>query len=79
MLCCHCQQVQSLNAQLRPYLLQRKKADVDLGLTPMEETLVYVEITNFQKRYAISNAFYFFSMDLNPKLLFRLGEVTDVI
>mmetsp|Transcript_46978 Transcript_46978/g.109578 ORF Transcript_46978/g.109578 Transcript_46978/m.109578 type:complete len:2415 (-) Transcript_46978:291-7535(-) len=43
-------QVQQLNAQLRPYLLQRKKVDVDLGLTPMEETLVYVEITNFQKR-----------------------------
>lgn len=34
-------QVSALNGRLRPYLLQRKKGNVDLGLTPMEETLVY--------------------------------------
>ena len=43
-------QVQGLTELLRPYLLRRVKADVDLGLAPMEETLVTVEITNFQKR-----------------------------
>ena len=43
-------QVQGLTEVLRPYLLRRTKADVDLGLTPMEETLIRVEITNFQKR-----------------------------
>jgi SNF2 family DNA or RNA helicase len=43
-------QVQSLTDCLRPYLLRRTKGDVDLGLTPMEETLISVDITNFQKR-----------------------------
>ena len=38
-----------LTALLRPYLLRRTKGDVDLGLAPMRETLISVEITNFQK------------------------------
>merc|ERR1719271_2176885 len=42
-------QVAELTEKLRPYLLRRTKQDVDLGLTPMEETLVTVEITNYQK------------------------------
>ena len=42
-------QVTNLTTSLRPYLLRRTKGDVDLGLTPMEETLVTVEITNRQK------------------------------
>ena len=32
-----------------PHLLRRTKNDVDLGILPMEETLISVEITNFQK------------------------------
>ena len=43
-------QVAGLTDLLRPYLLRRVKADVDLGLNPMEEILISVEITNFQKR-----------------------------
>merc|ERR1719506_2026133 len=43
-------QVKGLTDQLRPYLLRRTKGDVDLGLTPMEETVIRVDITNFQKR-----------------------------
>ena len=31
------------------YLPRRDKADVDLGLAPMRETLISVDITNFQK------------------------------
>ena len=42
-------QVAKLTALLRPYLLRRTKADVDLGLAPMRETLISVDITNFQK------------------------------
>ena len=38
-----------LTALLRPYLLRRTKGDVDLGLAPMRETLISVDITNFQK------------------------------
>ena len=35
---------------MRPFLLRRTKADVELNLLPMKETLIEVEITNFQKR-----------------------------
>lgn len=41
---------QRLVEQLRPHLLRRTKDDVNLGIMPMEETLIFVEITNFQKR-----------------------------
>ena len=44
------EQVSALTQKLRPYLLRRTKADVDLGVLPMEETLITVEITNFQKQ-----------------------------
>eukprot|EP00966_Prymnesium_polylepis_P123693 2860258-Prymnesium_polylepis.1 len=44
------EQAQGLVEQLRPYLLRRTKDDVDLGILPMEETLISVEITNFQKQ-----------------------------
>ena len=40
---------QGLVEKLRPFLLRRTKDDVDLGITPMEETLIHVEITNYQK------------------------------
>ena len=44
------EQVRALTDALRPHLLRRTKGDVDLGLTPMEEVLISVDITNFQKR-----------------------------
>ncbi|EOD17057.1 Chromodomain helicase DNA binding protein, partial [Emiliania huxleyi CCMP1516] len=43
------EQVRALTELLRPYLLRRTKRDVDLGLVPMEETLLHVEITAYQK------------------------------
>ena len=43
-------QVDALREALRPYLLQRKKADVEGGLAPLEEVVIWVELTAFQKR-----------------------------
>ncbi|KAJ1627604.1 hypothetical protein T492DRAFT_842225 [Pavlovales sp. CCMP2436] len=44
-----------LKAKLRPFVLQRSKAEVgqaevELGLAPMEETTLLLEVTHFQKR-----------------------------
>lgn len=41
---------QKLVDTLVPHLLRRTKDDVNLGIMPMEETLISVEITNFQKQ-----------------------------
>ena len=50
-------QVTALTEAIRPYLLRREKGDVELGLVPMEETLIFVEITAFQKRcYKVRSA-----------------------
>ena len=49
-------QVKGLTDILRPHLLRRTKGDVDLGITPMEETVISVDITNFQKRRAASES-----------------------
>tara|TARA_B100000524_G_scaffold323240_1_gene205045 strand:- start:266 stop:580 length:315 start_codon:yes stop_codon:yes gene_type:complete len=43
-------QVERLNAKIRPYLLRRQKNDVETTLVPLEETIVWVEMTRFQKR-----------------------------
>ncbi|EOD27599.1 Chromodomain helicase DNA binding protein, partial [Emiliania huxleyi CCMP1516] len=43
-------QVERLNTRIRPYLLRRQKNDVEKSLTPLEETIVWVEMTLFQKR-----------------------------
>ena len=61
-------QVHALTDRLRPYLLRRTKADVDLGLTPMDETLVTVEITNYQKTC------YRALLEQNRSLLLRGAE-----
>jgi len=44
------EEAQLLVEKLRPHLLRRTKEDVNLGIMPMEETLISVEITNFQKQ-----------------------------
>ena len=62
------EQVGRLTALLRPYLLRRTKGDVDLGLAPMRETLISVEITNFQK------ASYRALLEQNRELLLRGAE-----
>jgi len=43
------EQVNKLNKLLKPHLLRREKADVEKSLQSMQETLIYVEITNLQK------------------------------
>ena len=46
-------QVDELKAQIRPYLLRRQKGDVlkgDDSLAPLEETVVWVEMTLMQKK-----------------------------
>ena len=43
-------QVEAVQAALRPYILARKKADVETSLAPLVETIVWVELTAFQKR-----------------------------
>eukprot|EP00303_Exanthemachrysis_gayraliae_P003284 CAMPEP_0206000780 /NCGR_PEP_ID=MMETSP1464-20131121/1691_1 /ASSEMBLY_ACC=CAM_ASM_001124 /TAXON_ID=119497 /ORGANISM="Exanthemachrysis gayraliae, Strain RCC1523" /LENGTH=478 /DNA_ID=CAMNT_0053374049 /DNA_START=27 /DNA_END=1460 /DNA_ORIENTATION=+ len=43
-------QVDKLNALVRPYLLRRQKNDVEKSLAPLEETIIWVEITLFQKK-----------------------------
>ena len=62
------EQVQALSQALRPYLLRREKADVQLGLQPMEEVLIYVEITKYQKHC------YKAILEQNRSLLLRGAE-----
>ena len=42
-------QVRALSKLLRPHLLRREKADVEKSLLALQETLLFVEITNLQK------------------------------
>ena len=44
-------QVQKLQALLKPLMLRRMKEDVEKSLKPKEETIVEVELTNIQKKY----------------------------
>ena len=62
------EQVAALTASLRTYLLRRTKEDVDLGLQPMLDTLISVDITNFQKQC------YKAILEQNRTLLFKGAE-----
>lgn len=44
------EQLARLQPVLRAYQLQRKKVDVEKSLQPLEETIIWVELTAFQKR-----------------------------
>jgi chromodomain-helicase-DNA-binding protein 7 len=44
-------QVNKLQALLKPLMLRRMKEDVEKSLKPKEETIVEVELTNIQKKY----------------------------
>ncbi|XP_037903696.1 chromodomain-helicase-DNA-binding protein 7 isoform X5 [Hermetia illucens] len=44
-------EVQKLQALLKPMMLRRLKDDVEKSLAPKEETIVEVELTNIQKKY----------------------------
>ena len=43
-------QIDKLNERIRPYLLRRQKGDVEKSLAPLEETIIWVEMTRFQKK-----------------------------
>merc|ERR1712061_328470 len=45
------EQVNKLQALLKPLMLRRMKEDVEKSLKPKEETIVEVELTNIQKKY----------------------------
>ncbi|KAJ8387669.1 hypothetical protein AAFF_G00152190 [Aldrovandia affinis] len=45
------EQVQKLQAILKPMMLRRLKEDVEKNLAPKEETIIEVELTNVQKKY----------------------------
>uniref|UniRef100_UPI00398E93CE LOW QUALITY PROTEIN: chromodomain-helicase-DNA-binding protein 7-like n=1 Tax=Pristiophorus japonicus TaxID=55135 RepID=UPI00398E93CE len=45
------EQVQKLQALLKPMMLRRLKEDVEKNLAPKEETIIEVELTNIQKKY----------------------------
>uniref|UniRef100_A0A671LLM5 Chromodomain-helicase-DNA-binding protein 9-like n=1 Tax=Sinocyclocheilus anshuiensis TaxID=1608454 RepID=A0A671LLM5_9TELE len=45
------EQVQKLQAILKPMMLRRLKEDVEKKLAPKEETIIEVELTNIQKKY----------------------------
>ncbi|NXF13556.1 CHD8 protein, partial [Smithornis capensis] len=44
------EQVQKLQALLKPMMLRRLKEDVEKNLAPKQETIIEVELTNIQKR-----------------------------
>ena len=46
-------QVDALNERIRPYLLRRQKGDVEKTLVPLEETIIWVEMTLAQKRTCV--------------------------
>lgn len=45
------EEVQKLQALLKPMMLRRLKDDVEKSLAPKEETIIEVELTNIQKKY----------------------------
>ncbi|KAM8961534.1 chromodomain-helicase-DNA-binding protein 8 isoform 1-T1 [Pelodytes ibericus] len=45
------EQVQKLQAILKPMMLRRLKEDVEKNLAPKQETIIEVELTNMQKKY----------------------------
>ncbi|NXO01552.1 CHD8 protein, partial [Rhinopomastus cyanomelas] len=45
------EQVQKLQALLKPMMLRRLKEDVEKNLAPKQETIIEVELTNIQKKF----------------------------
>ena len=44
------EQIEAMREAVRPYLLRRLKGDVEKDLAPLEETVVWIELTRFQKQ-----------------------------
>jgi SNF2 family DNA or RNA helicase len=63
--------LQAFNDLINPYLLRRKKEDVDDTIPQKEETLVEVDLTSIQKTY------YKAIMERNMQILSQ-GKVTNI-
>uniref|UniRef100_A0A4W4GPK3 DNA helicase n=1 Tax=Electrophorus electricus TaxID=8005 RepID=A0A4W4GPK3_ELEEL len=77
------EQVQKLQAILKPMMLRRLKEDVEKNLAPKQETIIEVELTDVQKKYyraILERNFSFLSMGANqnsnvPNLLNTMMEL----
>ena len=71
-------QVNKLQAILKPLMLRRMKEDVEKSLKPKTETIVEVELTNIQKKYyrAILERNFAFLNKGKLKDLLRYGQST---
>uniref|UniRef100_A0AAQ6AM39 DNA helicase n=1 Tax=Amphiprion ocellaris TaxID=80972 RepID=A0AAQ6AM39_AMPOC len=77
------EQVQKLQAILKPMMLRRLKEDVEKNLAPKQETIIEVELTDVQKKYyraILERNFSFLSLGANsnsnvPNLLNTMMEL----
>ncbi|XP_030629653.1 chromodomain-helicase-DNA-binding protein 8 [Chanos chanos] len=77
------EQVQKLQAILKPMMLRRLKEDVEKNLAPKQETIIEVELTDVQKKYyraILERNFSFLSMGASqnsnvPNLLNTMMEL----
>ncbi|TNN53613.1 Chromodomain-helicase-DNA-binding protein 8 [Liparis tanakae] len=77
------EQVQKLQAILKPMMLRRLKEDVEKNLAPKQETIIEVELTDVQKKYyraILERNFTFLSLGVNsnsnvPNLLNTMMEL----
>ncbi|XP_061926317.1 chromodomain-helicase-DNA-binding protein 8-like isoform X2 [Entelurus aequoreus] len=77
------EQVQKLQAILKPMMLRRLKEDVEKNLAPKQETIIEVELTDVQKKYyraILERNFNFLSLGANsnsnvPNLLNTMMEL----
>ncbi|KAM4605422.1 chromodomain-helicase-DNA-binding protein 8 isoform 2-T4 [Polymixia lowei] len=77
------EQVQKLQAILKPMMLRRLKEDVEKNLAPKQETIIEVELTDVQKKYyraILERNFSFLSVGANsnsnvPNLLNTMMEL----
>ncbi|XP_067108594.1 chromodomain-helicase-DNA-binding protein 8 isoform X1 [Osmerus mordax] len=77
------EQVQKLQAILKPMMLRRLKEDVEKNLAPKQETIIEVELTDVQKKYyraILERNFSFLSVGVNqnsnvPNLLNTMMEL----
>ncbi|XP_078120813.1 chromodomain-helicase-DNA-binding protein 8 isoform X2 [Sander vitreus] len=77
------EQVQKLQAILKPMMLRRLKEDVEKNLAPKQETIIEVELTDIQKKYyraILERNFSFLSLGANsnsnvPNLLNTMMEL----
>jgi len=71
--------VNAVKEVLRPYLLRRKKEDVEKSIPPKEETIVMVELTRVQKKWyraLLEKNFSFLDMGARPA---NIGNLRNIV